>query len=259
MEFDWKQSNFSMRLPPKHKTFITHGLSLIAPPFCPMCAQPAAKHALAILCTHCRPKYKFGYCCQACGHRLPNLSWLQEYPIRRCRACQNMKIHFSQARALKPYSGTWKKTVLHYKISPSSELSVQFAALCYHFILRTQFAGKVHGISPVPKRRSDLSAAEQLARALAKRIQIEYVSALRFKRKTLLQHTLRRQQRLSNMKNSMQLNPKQRIQGTWLLVDDIYTTGATVNEGARVLREAGAVQVNVITLARGLDHRVGLV
>lgn len=220
--------------------------------------RPAGKHALGILCSKCRPRLESGSYCQFCGHWLPKLSWLTTYPVQRCRACKDLNSYFFKARSVRSYTGIWKKAVLYYKLSPAGELNAQFAALCYKYIKAGCLSGNWQGVSPVPKRSNSISASEQLAAALAKRLKVAYVPVLCFKKKTLPQHTLRRQQRLSNMKNSMQIKKKSSVQGRWLLVDDIYTTGATVNEGARALLAAGAYQVEVITLARGVDRRVGL-
>ena len=62
---------------------------------------------------------------------------------------------------------------------------------------------------------------------------------------------LGRKERISNIKRAFSVDDVQKIRGKKvLLVDDVYTTGATVNECARVLCAAGAKQVDVLTLAR---------
>jgi ComF family protein len=67
------------------------------------------------------------------------------------------------------------------------------------------------------------------------------------------QTTLSRTERQKNMKGAFLLRHKERIKGRRiLLVDDVYTTGTTVNECARVLIKAGAEFVDVLTLARAV-------
>ena len=70
---------------------------------------------------------------------------------------------------------------------------------------------------------------------------------------TLPQTGLGRQQRLKNIKNAFRVqNPQQVVGKKVLLIDDVYTTGATVNECARVLLKAGAKFVDVLTVARAV-------
>jgi len=74
------------------------------------------------------------------------------------------------------------------------------------------------------------------------------------RRKTTVSQTgLGRQQRLKNIKNAFSVTaPEKVIEKKVLLVDDVYTTGATVNECARVLLKAGAERVDVLTVARAM-------
>jgi len=104
-----------------------------------------------------------------------------------------------------------------------------------------------------------LYAPAQLGRQLAKRLFIPYREILRFCRTTVPQHTLNRRQRLQNMHMSVKVVGNIKVKGNWLIIDDVYTTGATVNECARALKSAGAERVEVLTLARGLDLRIGFV
>jgi ComF family protein len=70
---------------------------------------------------------------------------------------------------------------------------------------------------------------------------------------TVSQTGLGRQQRLKNIKGAFRVKtPEKVIAKKVLLVDDVYTTGATVNECARVLLKAGAERVDVLTVARAM-------
>ena len=72
-------------------------------------------------------------------------------------------------------------------------------------------------------------------------------------RRTEPQTTLSRPERRKNIKGAFSLQHSEKIRGRKiLLVDDVYTTGATVNECARVLMKAGAEFVDVLTLARAV-------
>lgn len=76
---------------------------------------------------------------------------------------------------------------------------------------------------------------------------------LQRKRWTAPQTGLGRKARLNNIRNAFTVAGRDRIAGKKiLLIDDVYTTGATVNECARVLRKAGAARVDALTLARTL-------
>lgn len=72
-------------------------------------------------------------------------------------------------------------------------------------------------------------------------------------RSTAPQIQLSEKERKSNVQGAFTVSDPERLQGTCvLLVDDVYTSGATVNECARVLRRSGATDVDVFTLARAV-------
>ncbi len=100
--------------------------------------------------------------------------------------------------------------------------------------------------------------ADLLARELSRTTGIPLLRALRKTKNTQVQSTLSGPQRRRNVKGAFRVKnaasiSKKRI----LLVDDVYTTGATANACAKVLKDAGAQSVAVLTLARA-DRRVGM-
>lgn len=79
---------------------------------------------------------------------------------------------------------------------------------------------------------------------------------LSYRRHTSKQGTLSRLQRWENVKSSMRVNPRIPPRGLRvLLIDDVMATGATLNEAAQTLRQAGAARVHVAVVARGTGSR----
>jgi len=90
--------------------------------------------------------------------------------------------------------------------------------------------------------------AEHIALAFCKRLEHNALVKTRF---AAPQAGLSRTERLKNIKDSFEVKkPKLVKDKNILLVDDVFTTGATVNECAKVLKEAGADNINVLSLAR---------
>lgn len=70
-------------------------------------------------------------------------------------------------------------------------------------------------------------------------------------RPTLSQTGMRRKERIENLRDAFMLRKSASVDGmNLLLIDDVYTTGSTVMECTRILKEGGANKVNVLTLAR---------
>lgn len=115
-------------------------------------------------------------------------------------------------------------------------------------------AGEEEIIVPVPtdrlrERRRGFNQATLLAQEMGRELGMEVVCALERVQQRRPQTGLNAQQRLYNLKNCMRADS--RVSGRRvLLVDDVYTTGATVGEAARALRAAGAQSIFVFTAAR---------
>ena len=116
-------------------------------------------------------------------------------------------------------------------------------------------------VVPVPlytakRRQRGFNQAEMIARAALKlqpSARFELKLALERTRETHSQIGLSRHQRRENLRGAFQVSDPQAVRGRdILLVDDVFTTGTTVSECARVLRRAGTAKVYVATVARTL-------
>ncbi len=115
----------------------------------------------------------------------------------------------------------------------------------------------VEAVIPVPLSKKRLvqrgfNQSYLLASSVSKRLTVPLLDDLLLKtRDTPPQSLLTREERLKNQKGSFKVNSKyKKIPQRVVLVDDVVTTGATVNECARILKKEGVNQVYVITLAR---------
>jgi ComF family protein len=120
-------------------------------------------------------------------------------------------------------------------------------------------SGDWQAIVPVPlhptkQREREFNQAERLARQLSHATGIPLCKRwLRRVRPTRTQTQLSREERQENMKDAFAWRGNEQLHGSRVvLVDDVFTTGATTNACAKVLRQAGASEIVVWTLARGL-------
>jgi ComF family protein len=101
--------------------------------------------------------------------------------------------------------------------------------------------------------------AALLARLLAKRLKVPSKTVVRRIKSTVPQAGLTMAQRRDNLSGAFQVRDRSAVEGkNVLLVDDVLTTGATVNACAGVLKRAGASRVTVLTVARADRRRVAL-
>jgi ComF family protein len=140
-----------------------------------------------------------------------------------------------------------------------------------HFYLRHQLArwlaasledpriraAPAHALVPVPLhsaryREREFNQADELAMLLSRQCRLPVLRALRRTRYTTTQTRLDRHERMENLRGAFRVRQTADVSGRHLiLVDDVLTTGSTVDECARVLRQAGAASVRVMTVARG--------
>ena len=109
-------------------------------------------------------------------------------------------------------------------------------------------------LHPTKEREREFNQAERMGSGLSQATHIPLNSRLlRRVQRTRTQTRLSREERLANVANAFTLHGGASLAGARIvLVDDVFTTGATTNACARVLRTAGATDVCVWTVARGI-------
>lgn len=176
-----------------------------------------------------------------------------------CRRCALEPRLFHVARAPTVYDGAVKDYIHRFKYGGERELGMALGVLLGRCLEREPVLWPVDALVPVPLHPSRLedrgfNQAEVLARVVGEWVgRPVWADALRRVRKTETQTKLSARERHANVRGAFRPWRAARLAGRrLLLVDDVYTSGATVEEAARVLLKAGAAQVNVLCLAVGV-------
>ena len=172
---------------------------------------------------------------------------------------------FRRARAFGVYDRTLMALIHRFKYGGAIQLAAPFGDLLFYTLISCWKTDRFDMVLPVPlhaqrMRRRGFNQAYLMIRQWDRYKKVLSVPYERIARDVLLrirktdpQTGLGRQKRVANMKNAFQLNPAADVTDLRiLLIDDVYTTGATVNECARVLLDGGARHVDVLALARRL-------
>lgn len=175
-----------------------------------------------------------------------------------CDVCRSAPPGFDRARAAGHFAGVLREQIHLFKYGHALWLAQDLADILQG-CLRAHFeACEVDLVVPVPlypvrQRERSYNQAAVLARELAGRIGRRCeAAALARVRHTETQTALDAPRRRENMRGAFAaIRPEMVRHRRVLLVDDVMTTGATLNECARVLKRSGAYKVWAVTLARG--------
>ena len=229
-------------------------LDLLYPLFCTLCGQKVSPDAGG-LCASCLDRFVKNEppFCPFCGEG----SLLRPEPAF-CPSCHGRPFVFDRAWAAFRYEGTVRDCLHHFKYREGKELAGPLGEALTRFAARHLPPEGIDAVVPVPlapsrQRERGFNQAELLAKALSRTFRWELVkNALVRVRETVPQIALSREERRQNVEEAFRNRRENRLFGKrLLLIDDILTTGATVNACADALKETGAVSVCVLTLARG--------
>ncbi len=175
-----------------------------------------------------------------------------------CYSCSSEKPAYDGARSAARYDGVVGEALRQLKYGKALWLAPDLAELLHNCLAAEYPAHRFDYVVPVPlhhlrRRDRGYNQAAVLAHALGRRIGSPSMPGLLKRiRPTATQTNLTAKERLSNVGNAFQYKKRKRLAGRRiLLVDDVMTTGATVNVCAKALKKGGAASVHVITVARG--------
>lgn len=257
-------------------------LDFFFPRDCFYCKKPLNSRQKGFVCNACFEKFIFnrGVCCRCCGRALmteamsgesdemvpetasSRFNSVPEPPADvtegvRCINCTELQPFFDNGISLFAFTDVGRAFIHTLKYHNGTYLRGDLQRLFMHEAERLEdLKGAV--FVPVPlhffrKWKRGYNQSDLIANALAKYVGGKVRRLLRRKRHTPSQTSLTKAERKENIKNAFGLRRFAKIdpQATYVLTDDVFTTGSTLNECARVLQENGATVVRVFTLAHG--------
>jgi ComF family protein len=246
-----------MNLLTSFKAISDTALGFVYPNICQICGSERATSAEGFVCSRCWQQVRFirPPFCQRCGLPFPG----ELTAPFECANCRDLELHFNSARSAVSARGVVLEVIHRYKYQRALWFEPFLADLVIREAVPELRGQRWDWIVPVPlhpakKRQREFNQAERLASLLSAAAKIPMNSGL-LKRiaPTQTQTKLTRQQRAENMRNAFALQKAGKLDGERIvLFDDVFTTGATTDACAKVLLKAGAQEVCVWTVARGL-------
>lgn len=212
---------------------------------CDVCGEELVAHTRYRLCARCVEDMPFveGHVCLNCGVSIDNEA---DY----CDRCQNNPSVFKLCRAPLLYDGKARNMVYALKFAGKKYLAHTLGAMMADTYLKYNMQGEI--IVPVPMSEKDVkkrgfNQAEILAYEVGRRLNIPVLPALVKVKDTLEQKELSGRERAINLERAFEVVYPHVKDRKILLVDDVFTTGATANECAKVLLKAKCKEVSVLT------------
>jgi ComF family protein len=229
-------------------------LDLLFPKICRYCGDPFQKGLSNVLCRVCfeRTQPYEDPVCDHCGVSLPVDGF--EGAVRiRCRDCKEETYFLDRVRAFGVYEGPLRIAHRAFKFEGMDRLRVDVAEQLLRSIPASFWEG-VEVLVPVPlsperERERGYNPAVLLAQELSNKTKIPIDLFLRKIRSTVPQMSLSREKRIHNPKGaykSVSTRPFSKV----VLVDDVFTTGATLEECARAIKQTGVSWVGAVVFGR---------
>ena len=228
----------------------------IFPRRCPICTR-VVSHGAGYIHEECRKKLTYAgkTVCEKCGR----IIW--DKTRKYCLHCEKdtSGYYFTLGRGLFLQDRFLSQSLYELKYRNCREYADFFGSEMAEVYSEEIRAWKISAIVPVPTHISRIKERGYnqtfiLADVLSKKTGIPLREMLIRTRKTTKQKDLTFAQRTKNMKGAFRSVPGMRIRGNILLIDDIFTTGSTVNNCAAALLEAGAENVYFLTVSIGCEE-----
>lgn len=239
--------------------FMRQAIRFLLPVDCAACGAPLTNDPIPLFCAGCwrtispltHPR------CARCGRPFPSPVATAYSPNHVCQSCAERPPAYTRAWTLYPYLPPLQDAVCLFKYRGKIALASPLARL---MIDRLPPLDCVDLLMPVPLharrlREREFNQSLLLADRIGRHLDtpVSFTNLLRII-PSPAQTTLSRKDRLMNLRGAFALRHPESISGKRiLLIDDVFTTGATVNECAKTLRKAGSGDVYALTLARTVD------
>lgn len=228
-------------------------LRIIYPSRCPICERIIDYGKPRLVCEKCRGEIKYicEPCCKKCGK--PLIVREQEY----CYDCSRHSHEYTRGLSLWVYNKEIQKSIYNFKYNNKREYASFYVneLLRYH---REKIIGwNAQCIIPVPihkakMRERGFNQAELLAKELGKQLELPVNDKLIIRcKETTPQKQLNSKERKNNLKKAFKISNNDVKLKKVILVDDIYTTGATIDSISAVLKKAGVRDVYFVSISIG--------
>lgn len=226
-------------------------LNLFFPRRCPVC-DDIVRSAEGLACRECisRIRYVSEPTCMKCGKML--FSSQAEY----CHDCSNQSHIYDRGMALYDYK-SMSDSLYRFKYKGRREYGLFYGKEICRYLGGEIKRLKPDALLPVPihwkrKRRRGYNQAAVLAKILSKELEIPLADHLMVRgRKTIPQKELNGPERQNNLKKAFKICQNDVKLNTIMIIDDIYTTGSTINAVSAELKRVGVKKVYFVALAIG--------
>jgi ComF family protein len=243
---------------------------------CRICGNPLTNASRVPICLACLDSFEriSAPLCHLCGHPFaqpfsgPGTAQLATFSLPvvaaitapsallLCRLCRKGTYGFDRARSFAVYSDALFEAIILMKYEEVTRLGFWFAGRLAQLEDFSAEAWRPDAVVPVPlhperRRERGYNQAELIARPLAKLLRIPLKAGLLIRTKSRpSQLLLSRHQRWESVRGAYAAPGRRAVDLRVLLVDDVLTTGATLDACARALKKAGAASVTALTVGR---------
>ena len=232
--------------------------NVVFPDDCRLCERPLENLSRIPVCPDCLSlpqPLDAEFFCRACRTPFVDSHALDESNL--CTVCRESLVNFDAAYSFGSYEGALRKLIHLFKYGKVEPLARPLS----RFLIRAMPLNERFDVvlaMPMHWRKRwerGFNQAELLAKPVARRYGVKLATNLRRKRYTKAQAGLTAAQRRENLKESFYVKKPEQIAGKRIvLIDDVFTTGATLRSAAAALKSAGAGHITALTLAR-VDNR----
>lgn len=229
-------------------------IDLIYPRRCPVCDEIVTNRQAGV-CLKCEAKIEFvkePYCFK-CGKPL-------DKEVEYCQDCSERQHFYDEGRAVIVYNENFKQSMYRFKYNSRQEYAKFYAKIMYDTLKNKFTVWNPQVIVPVPVHKDKLrkrgyNQAYLIAKELSKYLGIPVDDELIKRRKsTEVQKNLSAKERENNIKKAFIVTRNSVELSTVLIVDDIYTTGSTIDAISLCLKRAGVKKLYFATVCIGRGY-----